>query len=597
MWRHRLKPLRVAGALVVGSGLTAALMDFRDAMPASVGHWLGAVQMVPATIAFATGAGLAAGVIVVVILAVTLLVGRVYCSVVCPLGVLQDGIARLAAWRRERPSRLPHARPQNALRYGFLGLTLAGVAAGWGGLTLALLDPYSSYGRIAAGLFRPLLVLANNAVVGFAELLGFPLLYRVETPWLGAGVLVLPLVMLTLVGVLAVRRGRLFCNTVCPVGTLLGLVARRAAWRLTIEQSACVRCGECLPVCKAQCIDLRAGVIDASRCVACYNCIGACPELGIAYDYAWTPPVPEPGTETEPEEETDPDGEPEPEPAAPLSEGVAIVGAGGGAADSVRRSLVRSSDPQDAFADAPMPAPARWGQGPPPALNALPGLPANPARRVFLGGAMAATAASLSTNLFAAGMEPPPDPNQSTAVCPPGAGSVDRYLNRCTACHLCVSACPTQVLRPALLEYGFAGYLRPRLDYTRSFCNFDCRRCGEVCPTGAIALLALPEKQVTRVGRAVLTRELCVVEKDGTDCAACSEHCPTKAVHTVPFRDNLRLPEVRDELCIGCGACEFACPVVPKKAILVTGRRRHERAEKVDEAKLAPANPTEDFPF
>lgn len=588
MWRHRLKPLRVAGALVVGSGLAAALVDFRDAVPAAVGHWLAAVQLVPAAIAFATGAGLAAGGMVIGILVVTLLVGRVYCSLVCPLGILQDVLARLAAWLRGGRSRLPFARSQNALRYGFLGLTLAGVAAGWGGLTLALLDPYSSYGRIAAGLFRPLLVLANNAVVGFAELLGFTLLYRVETPWLGAGVLMLPLGVLTLVVVLAVRRGRLFCNTVCPVGTLLGLVARRAAWRLTIDQSACVRCGECLPVCKAQCIDLRAGVIDASRCVACYNCIGACAELGIAYDYAWTPPVPEPDTEEASEDDIDPEGvaEPAPTPSASLAADLARCSVGGGAAY-----------PQDAYPAVVLPCSTRSGQRVPPAGDALAGLPSNPARRAFLGGAMAATAASLGTDLFAAGTEPPPNPNQSTAVCPPGAGSVDRYLSRCTACHLCVSACPTQVLRPALLEYGFAGYLRPRLDYTRSFCNFDCRRCGEVCPTGAIALLALPEKQVTRVGRAVLTRELCVVEKDGTDCAACSEHCPTKAVHTVPFRGNLRLPEVRDELCIGCGACEFACPVVPKKAILVTGRRRHERAEKVDEAKLAPANPTEDFPF
>jgi ferredoxin len=351
----------------------------------------------------------------------------------------------------------------------------------------------------------------------------------------------LPLAMLWLVGILAVYRGRLFCNTVCPVGTLLGLLSRRAAWRLTIDQTACVKCGECLKACKAQCIDLRAGTIDASRCVACYNCIGSCAELGIAHEFAWIPP---PEAETEPIPQEDAGDEPEPEPAAPLTVE-----------------------------------------------------PADPSRRAFLTGAtVAVVAAGVSPGRAAAVADAPADANASIAICPPGAGSIDRYLNRCTACHLCVSACPTHVLQPALLEYGFAGWLRPRLDYGRSFCNYDCRRCGEVCPTGAITRLDLADKQLTRIGRAVFKQELCVVDRDGTDCAACSEHCPTKAVDTVPFRDGLRLPVVHDELCIGCGACEFACPVVPEKAIKVTGRRRHERAEPAIEAGPA-VIPVTDFPF
>lgn len=541
MWRRRLKPIRVVAALAVLVALTAALVDFRDAVPPSVGHWPAAVQLVPAAIAFANGAGFTAAITLTAILGVTLLFGRLYCSMLCPLGVLQDVIARLAAWRRGRLSRLPHVRPQNALRYGILGLTIAGVAAGWSGLTLALLDPYSHYGRIATGLFRPALVMANNAVVTGAELLELSFLYRVQTPWLGAGALAVPLSVFILVSVLAVRRGRLFCNTACPVGTLLGLVSRRALWRLTLDRSTCIKCGDCLQVCKAQCIDLRKGVIDASRCVACYNCIGVCAEHGIAYQAAWDLHL----METEAEEETEPDREPEP------------------AASCV-------------------------------------GGPADPTRRVFLNGAVVMTtaAAGLTAQVFGAAAAPPVvDDNASVGVCPPGAGGIDRYLNRCTACHLCVSACPTHVLRPALLDYGFSGFLRPRLDFTRSFCNYDCRRCGEVCPDGAISLLDLADKQVTRIGRAIFNRELCVVEKDGTDCSACSEHCPTKAVDTVPYRNGLRLPEMKDERCIGCGACEFACPVVPKKAIMVSGRRRHERAERTAEAKPPAVKPATDFPF
>ena len=83
----------------------------------------------------------------------------------------------------------------------------------------------------------------------------------------------------------------------------------------------------------------------------------------------------------------------------------------------------------------------------------------------------------------------------------------------------------------------------------------------------------------------------------GTDCAACSEHCPTKAVHTIPYGDNLRLPEVTRDLCIGCGACEYACPVQSEKAVIVAGHRRHGRARKPVETKAAAPTPAGDFPF
>src|SRR5690606_5810037 len=169
MWRHRLKPMRVTGALLVGGVLTLALVDFYEWLPAAAGRWAASIQVVPAAVALATGAGLAAGMVVCGLVGLTLLFGRVYCSVLCPLGIMQDAIARVVAWVRGRPAGLKFAEPRNALRYGFLVLTLAGIMAGWGGLTLALLDPYSNYGRIASGLFRPVLMLGNNLAVGAAE--------------------------------------------------------------------------------------------------------------------------------------------------------------------------------------------------------------------------------------------------------------------------------------------------------------------------------------------------------------------------------------------------------------------------------------------
>ena len=539
--RSRLKLLRVIAALVVFAGLTAALVDFRSLIPAAVGRWLAAVQLVPSLAALVTGASLSlAGIIILV---ATLAVGRVYCSAICPLGILQDVLARLTAWtRRKGTGFMPYAPPLTWLRQLFLWGAVAGVVAGGSGLTLALLDPYSNFGRIASDIFRPLVTLANNVVVGLANAVGVSSLYRVEPPWGGAAALHQPALLLALLVVMVALRGRLFCNTLCPVGTLLGWFSRRAAFRLGIDQAACSKCGDCLRVCKAQCIDLRTRAIDFSRCVACYNCLDVCRDRGIGYRFAWTR---------------------------------------------------QPSDRAVTAASGPMVASIH-----------------DPGRRAFITGAAVAVTASfgagslrlaqvqkLRTSRVRGKDGDQNEPELSHAICPPGAASIDRFLDRCTACHLCISACPTHVLQPAFLEYGFAGLMMPHLDFTKAFCTYTCRTCEEICPDGAISLLDLADKQVTRIGEAQLDEDKCIVKTKGTDCAACSEQCPTQAVSTVPYGSNLRLPRLNRDLCIGCGACEYACPVQPEKAIIVAGLRRHGRAQKPPDKKAVAPTPAGDFPF
>ena len=166
------------------------------------------------------------------------------------------------------------------------------------------------------------------------------------------------------------------------------------------------------------------------------------------------------------------------------------------------------------------------------------------------------------------------------AISPPGSLSIKHFTSICTACHLCVASCPTNVLRPSFLEYGFGGMSQPMMDYESGSCNYDCVICGEVCPTGAIVKQTVPEKKRIQIGKAKFTKDDCVVVSKKKDCAACSEHCPTKAVHTVPYEGNILIPEVDDEICIGCGACEHACPTTPRKAINVTGNMVHVAAKK-----------------
>ena len=179
---------------------------------------------------------------------------------------------------------------------------------------------------------------------------------------------------------------------------------------------------------------------------------------------------------------------------------------------------------------------------------------------------------------------------------PPGSFSIDHFNSSCTACSLCVAACPTKVLQPAVLQYGLNGIMQPYMDFNSGFCNYDCTRCSEVCPAGAILQTGIDAKRRIQTGKSVFVKENCITYTNGTDCGACSEHCPTKAVHMVPFRNNLVIPEVNTNICTGCGACEYACPVRPFKAIYIEGNGLHETAA-LPEVKEKKTVREPDFPF
>lgn len=165
-----------------------------------------------------------AGVVAALVL-LTLLFGRVYCSVICPLGVFQDVVSRAAA--RRRKNRFRYSRALSWLRYGILVLFLVALAAHFKPVS-NLLAPYSAYGRIVSNLFAPLYLWGNNLLAYLAERAGSYAFYTVDVWVKGAATLAVAAVTFIVLAVLAWRNGRTYCNTVCPVGTILGLVSRFA---------------------------------------------------------------------------------------------------------------------------------------------------------------------------------------------------------------------------------------------------------------------------------------------------------------------------------------------------------------------------------
>ena len=232
------------------------------------------VQVVPALLGCAVAP-------LLVWVVVTVLFGRVYCSMVCPLGILQDVLLRLAKLCGRK--RLPGPRPERPLvRWGALAVFAVLVLLGAAALA-SLLDPYGTYGRFAAQLLQPAAEWVNN---GLADLLGVEgpvVLFKRELFVRSASGFAVAASSLVLLAGLVAWKGRLVCNTVCPVGALLGMLAQRPVFRIAIDPEKCVKCGLCSGACKALCLDGRNQAVDDSRCVRCFDCLGTCPKGAISF--------------------------------------------------------------------------------------------------------------------------------------------------------------------------------------------------------------------------------------------------------------------------------------------------------------------------
>ena len=266
-----LKKIRTILAAVFFVLITLLFLDFTGTLH----HWLGwmaKIQFLPAVMALNV-------VVVVALIVLTLVFGRIYCSVICPLGVFQDLLARL----RRKKNKYSYSREVRWLRYPLLVVFLIALVAGVG-IVFQLLAPYSSYGRIATMIFQPVWKLGNNLLALGAEQIDSYAFYSVDTWMRSLPVLIIAVVTLAVLFVLAWRGGRTYCNTVCPVGTILSFFARFSWLKIRFDEEKCKNCSLCSKNCKAACIDFKTHTVDYSRCVVCGNCIDSCKFGALHYD-------------------------------------------------------------------------------------------------------------------------------------------------------------------------------------------------------------------------------------------------------------------------------------------------------------------------
>ncbi|MBE6275435.1 MAG: 4Fe-4S dicluster domain-containing protein [Bacteroides sp.] len=259
-------------AVVFFTFITLLFLDFTGTIHTWFG-WMAKIQFLPAVLALNL-------VVVAALVLLTLLMGRIYCSVICPLGVLQDIFGWLG--KKAKKNRYSYSKPLNILRYIMLGVLVIALVAGVGSVA-ALLAPYSAFGRIVSNLLSPIYLWGNNLLAMWAESVNSYAFYSAEI-WIRGGVtLIVAVVTLVVLFVLAYKNGRTYCNTICPVGTVLGFLSRFSYLKPVIDTTKCNGCGLCARNCKAACIDSKNHQIDYSRCVVCLDCIDKCKQGAIKY--------------------------------------------------------------------------------------------------------------------------------------------------------------------------------------------------------------------------------------------------------------------------------------------------------------------------
>ena len=489
-----LRKVRIAAAAVCFALITLLFLDFTGTLHAWFG-WLAKVQLLPAVLALNVG-------VIVLLVALTLIFGRIYCSVICPLGVMQD----LISWfgDKAKKNRFSYSPAKSWLRYGVLALFVVALVAGFASIAL-LIAPYSAYGRIAQNLLAPLWGWGNNLLAYFAERADSYAFYSTEVWIRNFATLGVAAVTLVVLAVLAWRNGRTYCNTICPVGTVLGFLSRFSLLKPVIDTEKCINCNICSKNCKAACIDIPNHKIDYSRCVTCMNCIEKCPKKAISY--AMRPAA---------------------QKAAPAEAKVDtarrnfLIGAGLVAAEAVRAQEMRGDGGYAVLVDKQ--APDRENPITPPGSKGLRNLTQHCTGCQLCVAACPTQILRPSSDLK---MFMQPTMSYENGYCRP-------------ECNKCSTVCPTgaidliSVAEKSSVQIGHAVWVKKNCIVVSD--DKDCGNCERHCPTKAITMVPLDPADPKSRKIPTVNESLCI------GCGACEHLCPSRpfsAIYVKGYQSHL----------------------------------------------------------
>ncbi|MFH2035908.1 MAG: 4Fe-4S binding protein [Candidatus Zixiibacteriota bacterium] len=456
------------------------------------------------------------------ILIPTIFLGRFFCGWVCPLGTVNHWISEIGSERRIRKGKgkieSNRYKKYQRIKYYILLIFLASALVGT--LQIGLLDPLPFLARSIGTVVLPMLHSAANQSLEWIKSWNISFVSvqaQIIYDWVAP--LILPFrqayfhailtigLMFGIVIVLNRIFTRFWCRGICPLGALLGIFSRFAIFGLEKDEKSCDKCQLCVLHCQGADNPDIGHKWRQAECHLCLNCQASCPHNSLSFKFF------------------------------PSMEGTKLNPAPTQKIDISRRKVTAS----------------------------------------IIGG-MALVPLLRSGDAFEVNAN-------SKLIRPPGSVAEPGFIDRCIRCGQCMRVCPNNALHPTFLESGLEGVWTPILIAKIGYCEPTCTLCGQVCPTGAIKELTMAQKvgdaehRPNKIGTAFFDRGRCLPWAMATPCIVCEEWCPTspKAIY---FKEEMAInrkgeevavkrPFVDPELCTGCGACEYACPVNSRAAIYV----------------------------